>query len=250
MNKKGCFLTITFLLSWICWLLAAFLIKFTGIQLFSPIGLPLYSLGAASPMISAWLVQKKMVTKEEFTQFKQSIFTVRQPITGYVLVGSLAWGFCFFPVLLGASEQTAPVYVALQQLPVMIFYGGGLEEVGWRGFLLPELQKKFSSFTATCLISVIWLLWHLPLWLVKGSGQDKMSVVVFALWLFSLAFLLTVIWNKYQSSLLCILLHAGFNSFTDVYPPNFSNLPVSSLLLLVCLGIYLLSQHFFLQKAG
>jgi membrane protease YdiL (CAAX protease family) len=36
------------------------------------------------------------------------------------------------------------------------------EEIGWRGFLVPELAKRFS-FTATAVLSgVIWALWHVP----------------------------------------------------------------------------------------
>ena len=37
------------------------------------------------------------------------------------------------------------------------------EEIGWRGFLVPELSKTFS-FTSTALISgLVWALWHYPI---------------------------------------------------------------------------------------
>ena len=37
------------------------------------------------------------------------------------------------------------------------------EEIGWRGFLVPELSKTFS-FTTTALISgIVWSLWHYPI---------------------------------------------------------------------------------------
>ncbi len=37
------------------------------------------------------------------------------------------------------------------------------EEIGWRGFLVPELAKT-TSFTATSLISgIVWSLWHYPI---------------------------------------------------------------------------------------
>ncbi|MEO1773246.1 hypothetical protein JZO67_005230 [Enterococcus sp. 665A] len=250
LNNMLRYLTLTFAISWSCWLLVVFLIKTAGIELFSPIGLSLYSLGAASPMFSAWIVQRKYASKEEYHQFKHGIANIKQPISAYLLVGFLAWAFCFFPVLLGTSKQVAPVYVALQQLPIMIFFGGGLEEVGWRGYLLPEMQKKYSRFISTCFVAAIWLCWHLPLWLVTGSGQDRMNFLVFALWVFSLALLLTLIWNKYQSTLLCILLHAGFNSFSNVYPPDFNQVSVSGLLFLLCLGIYFLHDYLISKKVS
>ncbi|HYL62795.1 MAG TPA: type II CAAX endopeptidase family protein [Candidatus Methylomirabilis sp.] len=42
------------------------------------------------------------------------------------------------------------------------------EEIGWRGFLVPELSKT-TSFTTTALISgVVWSLWHYPV-LIYGD---------------------------------------------------------------------------------
>ena len=42
------------------------------------------------------------------------------------------------------------------------------EEIGWRGFLVPELSKT-TSFTATSLVSgVVWSLWHYPI-LIYGD---------------------------------------------------------------------------------
>src|ERR1700732_280323 len=42
------------------------------------------------------------------------------------------------------------------------------EEIGWRGFLVPELAKRFS-FTATAVLSgVIWALWHVPIIVFAG----------------------------------------------------------------------------------
>jgi uncharacterized protein len=42
------------------------------------------------------------------------------------------------------------------------------EEIGWRGFLVPELSKT-ASYTATSLISgIVWSLWHYPI-LIYGD---------------------------------------------------------------------------------
>jgi membrane protease YdiL (CAAX protease family) len=45
------------------------------------------------------------------------------------------------------------------------------EEIGWRGFLVPELAKRFS-FTATAVLSgVIWALWHVPIIVFAGYNM-------------------------------------------------------------------------------
>jgi len=47
--------------------------------------------------------------------------------------------------------QTAVVWVAT--------FGLG-EESGWRGFLLPELTKKYSLRVSSLIVSAIWIFWH------------------------------------------------------------------------------------------
>jgi membrane protease YdiL (CAAX protease family) len=46
---------------------------------------------------------------------------------------------------------------------LLVAFGGIGEELGWRGFLVPELYKHYD-FTKTALISgVIWAIYHWPL---------------------------------------------------------------------------------------
>ncbi len=74
-------------------------------------------------------------------------------------ISQLHWreGFSFsfgaFPVLLGL-------------ILVAIF-----EEIGWRGYAFDSLQSKHNFFTAALLFSVLWSLWHAPLFFVKDFYQ-------------------------------------------------------------------------------
>ncbi|MFH1683696.1 MAG: type II CAAX endopeptidase family protein [Candidatus Margulisiibacteriota bacterium] len=50
------------------------------------------------------------------------------------------------------------------------------EEIGWRGFLVPQLYKHFN-FTATCFITgIIWSVWHFPL-IISGIYLAQMPLV-------------------------------------------------------------------------
>ncbi len=90
------------------------------------------------------------------------------------------------------------------------------EEIGWRGFLVPELAKR-HGFAATAIISgLIWAFWHYPL-LLLGDYHPE-TPVWFYLPLFTL--LLPVInfvwtWMRLKSGSLWpgVVLHAAHNTF-------------------------------------
>lgn len=67
---------------------------------------------------------------------------------------------------LGASVDADGLAGAFVSLPGMIllvaFAGGGNEELGWRGFVLPRLQQALSPLAASVVLGLIWAIWHAP----------------------------------------------------------------------------------------
>ncbi|TKX87237.1 CPBP family intramembrane metalloprotease [Halorubrum sp. SS5] len=55
---------------------------------------------------------------------------------------------------------------------------GGVEEIGWRGFLQPRVQESTSVLTAGLGIGVLWWVWHLPLFI--GHEQYTLEPVFLA----------------------------------------------------------------------
>lgn len=90
------------------------------------------------------------------------------------------------------------------------------EEIGWRGFLVPELYKS-QGFTKTSLISgFIWGIWHLPILFFAdyNSGTPSMySAICFMLLIISISFIYT--WYRIKSGSLwtAVILHASHNLF-------------------------------------
>jgi uncharacterized protein len=81
------------------------------------------------------------------------------PLTYAFLVYSLVW-----ITGLGAFQAPSPVRIAIYaSIGLLGACVAGLgEEIGWRGFLVPELVK-ITSFTKTALITgLIWAIWHYP----------------------------------------------------------------------------------------
>lgn len=76
---------------------------------------------------------------------------------------------------------------------VLVATAGPLEEIGWRGFALPRLQRRFSGLSAALLLGCIWALWHLPLFVV--GGFQPVEFLTFALQILSLSVILSVFFN-------------------------------------------------------
>jgi membrane protease YdiL (CAAX protease family) len=55
------------------------------------------------------------------------------------------------------------------------------EEVGWRGFALPKLQKIYHPLLASLTLGAIWVVWHLPAFYIEGSPQAQMGMTYFFL---------------------------------------------------------------------
>ena len=130
--------------------------------------------------------------------------------------------------------------VALDLLLAFLYLligGGGLEEPGWRGFVLPSLQKRYSPLRSSLILAVFWTLWHLPFFGWLGGGvQGGVLGVVFAMIVYFLtdiapsASLFTAVFNRTGGSLpIVILLHASINTTYNMLQP------VSSLVLIIWL---------------
>jgi membrane protease YdiL (CAAX protease family) len=90
------------------------------------------------------------------------------------------------------------------------------EEIGWRGFLVPELFKKIG-FTGTALISgLVWSCWHYPLliWGDYNSGTPPWyGLTCFTVMVVSLSFIFAWLRLKSGSLWTAALLHASHNLY-------------------------------------
>ncbi len=92
----------------------------------------------------------------------------------------------------------------------LLTYGIG-EEIGWRGYALPRLQKNRSALFATFILWVFWALWHLPAFFYL---YNPAIVLGFLLGLLAGATVFTWLYNSTGGSILMVVLFHGVFNFT------------------------------------
>lgn len=130
---------------------------------------------------------------------------------------------------------------------VLIFSVFG-EEIGWRGFALPWLQKRFNALQSSLILGFIWALWHLPLFWIPGDFHDQLPILWFIFQTVALTILYTWLYNATNQSLLIILLfHTASNTAFGVLPmlpevANGSTRPawILAILLIAAAGLIML----------
>lgn len=115
----------------------------------------------------------------------------------------------------GAPFTPASGYAVMIALQVMT--GAVGEELGWRGFLLPRLGKRFGELTAGWTMGLLWSLWHLPAFFAPRMPHQLMpmfSTLTFIV--FFGVFLASVFFRSGQSVLPTIMAHLSLNIMTGI----------------------------------
>lgn len=164
----------------------------------------------AAAAVVAFLLSGVYASRQEQRSLLRSLDPRRHPVGwGWWAV---AVGLYPLIVLLGNAMsagfglgETAPQavgsggWLALDMLLtylVMVFQGGGLEEIGWRGYALPFLQKRYNPLRSSLILAVIWTLWHWPLFLFDSSPAGPLDMIFYLLLVVApLAVLFTAVFN-------------------------------------------------------
>ena len=108
-------------------------------------------------------------------------------------------------------------YLGWGVLPIWLATFGFGEEIGWRGFALPRLQRTMSVSKATLFLGLLWTLWHVPSFFYHetyvGMGWIMLPAIAFSV--LCGAVLLTWLYNGTGGSVLMVTIwHALFDLLT------------------------------------
>lgn len=124
------------------------------------------------------------------------------------------------------AGQVSTVLMMFVPMFLYTFLASGMEEPGWRGYLLPSLQTRMSAKRASVIVAIVWGIWHWPVFIpiymntlssLGGVPQAIVTVLIqLALYtvgsMMSEALIYTWLYNRTGSAFLCILYHVVHNN--------------------------------------
>jgi membrane protease YdiL (CAAX protease family) len=145
----------------------------------------------------------------------------------FALVGVpliITLGMLVLPGVWASRQPLADPLGLLAEYAVFFIYpamlvGGPLgEEIGWRGYALPHLQRKYGPLTASLVLGLMWTAWHWPIWFSGQWTQPTLANIgLYAGWLTAMTFIMTWVHNHVRASILmAVLLHTSMDAFPNV----------------------------------
>ncbi len=86
---------------------------------------------------------------------------------------------------------------------------GLMEEIGWRGFALPHLQRGYSALTSSLIIGLVWAFWHLPNFVIPSDRPPWWHVLAFVPVTMAVSVVFTWVYNSTGGSLFAVVVLHG-----------------------------------------
>ena len=154
------------------------------------------------------------------------LYSAMALLTGIFIEGKV-------PLLETATSYLRSPLTILPFATFTLLYGPVPEELGWRGYALDRLQRKWGALTSSIVLGVFWSLWHLPMFFMKGSLMSEVfplgSVrfwIAFGPGILAESVIMTWIYNNTQRSTLSAILFHFMMNFTGEFlrlPGDFKN---------------------------
>lgn len=123
-------------------------------------------------------------------------------------------------ILSAIQGKTLSSYFSLGTYPLWASFlfsittGPTGEESGWRGYVRPYLNEKYSFFKASLLQGIIWAFWHTVLWFVDSDfmGLQMIPYILSNVIVMSgLCFIMNFFMEKHDNLVYGIVVHFCFN---------------------------------------
>ena len=159
------------------------------------------------PMLAAFVFVRISGEITGTARMLRASFTLRE--RWYAYAAALAVPLVYYGVsfLLGNVTFTGSPFSAMIAYFPWTLLQGGLEEVGWRWYLQTHISIKKSFVLKMLVISVIWFIWHFPIYRLPWITAGSSNYLIFFLMILGNTFTLGAVKELSRGSIPCILAH-------------------------------------------
>ena len=232
-NKVKKYLFITFGISWLSWLIVIILIKFNLAKYPDFLSGLIGIIGTLGPTIAAIILLDGKKTLKNIFRF---IFNKKEKNYLFLIMFSIILILSFG--IIGTYNKEMPVYFIIPLFIYALTFGGGFEELGWRGILQPNLEKKHSFVVSSLITGIIWGLWHAPLQIIQGYVLFDLSFFPFMIGIIMFSIFQAYIYKKTNSIFWCLFFHALYNTLTTIFITNIGSLIIELILAIISIVLY------------
>lgn len=245
-------------ISWAAWVTAVYFDFRWG----EAAGVALVAIGGAGPAIATLAVLFWREDKKHRHDYWHRLIAARaiRPVW-YAVALLLPAAVVAVSILIsigfgGSWEQFVPIEevrgspTAFVPFAVYVFIVGPLpEELGWRGYALNELLKRFNPLSASLIVAAFWAAWHVPLFFIgeyplSQISDDSLRLATYFATFFPVSVLFTWIFiGAAHRTLSAILFHFAINFFGMIFSPE----PRTDLIIF---GVYALIAVALIWKQG
>ncbi|MCL2588223.1 MAG: CPBP family intramembrane metalloprotease [Oscillospiraceae bacterium] len=185
------------------------------------------AVAAWTPTLALFVLFKKLYPSSSLKAFYKNAFRERLNLKLLLCVTMIQLFMFFGAVGITAFIREVSFYNLLHiTLPTLItgfvftaIQGPTGEQSGWRGFLQPHMEKRFSVVKASVVVGIIWGFWHTPLWFTSGyMGLDLVQfIVTYMIGITCVAVIIGICYNCCKNLFVPIWIHFMFNFTLTMY---------------------------------
>ena len=170
------------------------------------------------PAVAAIVVSR---ADGSWPELRSRITAWRVPGRWYALALGIPFAVAAGARLLHDLTAASPIqgFGTISAIEVLIFVLVIGEEIGWRGFLQPRLRSRMAVGIASIVTGVVWVAWHLPIYLAPEQGL--VAFLQFAWWVIPLSVAMGVVAEGARwSVIVATLMHGAANIATPILLPG------------------------------
>jgi CAAX protease family protein len=242
-HQLGLYFVLAFALSWSIW----------PLMLLNPDSSPLvpFGPGLAAVIVAALAGGRRglLTLLVQLGRWRVNPIWYAVAVLGPFLVMLLA---AAVTIALGAPAPSFAAYADVPTLLVTLLSTmvivGLFEELGWRGYALPTLQRTHSALWSAVVLGAVWAAWHLPELVSDPTGQRP--PLPFTVAILAQSVLFAWVYNSTRGALpIVIVFHAAINTAGRYLLPEFTGAHYSRMWWATA-GIYLLAAAAVTAYAG